>query len=284
MIAISIMAAVTLLTQQSIRSGILAKTKVDGAIEEETKIQDAIRLMQKDISLAFHFIDYNSRMNFEIQSGGQQPTAATTGQAAFGGQNMNQFQPAGGITPSSTTANPSEQLPPLSQFRGDAEQIYFTTLNNRRSVENAKEADVASVGYFLKNCQRPSQKDRSTTQSLGGRCLWRKIHAYLPEDPTLGGTDSVIIENVETLKFRFFGPNQTEWMSRWNSGLNGEDFSKGKFPLAVEIQMTVLMPNSAKDKSKPRKISKTVIAPIRFPNNEVNAQQPQQQGPRDVKF
>lgn len=278
-IAISIMAVLSLFTQQSIQSALRSRNKLEQQMHEESQVLSALRLIQTDISMAFHFRDINIELTQQKQNDQQ-----------LNGQNnqANQITPPP-IDPSNQTVKKANAIY-ITQFQGKTNEIYLSTISHYRAARDSKESDYAVVGYYLKPCKSGSESKTQPTQ-----CLWRKINFYPDLDITRGGIESVVIEDVENIKFRYLGDKQRQLMDRWSSGPNGEDFSRGQFPIAVEVELRVKRkPLRSSVKNEPAKIPppivRKILVPIRFPNNPVAPNSPtpgtpgQEQTPEDIKI
>lgn len=266
MIALAILAALSLLTAQAIRSGIANKIMLQGDISRETTVTDALKIIRTDLSAAFHHRDIAVTMYNEIVA---PPTAPQ--------DDANQGQP--GQTDQTGQVNPQDPPPPppaapnqatqplgtprptpvpLTAFVGDAESVHFTTVSHSRTVKDAKESDQAKVGYFVKPCNSHRDKKPRAT-----RCLFRSESTILDTEITTPGPSSLLVEDVEEFALRYLGPDKDDYVEAWNSQGNGDESMKDNFPYAVEVTLTVH--NKADKKEKP--FSQTILVPIVFPNN-----------------
>ena len=74
----------------------------------------------------------------------------------------------------------------------------------------------------------------------------------------------VLLENISEFKLRYIGKEKEDWVSTWQTDEGGDTATKGKFPTAVEISMTIKRETGKKKKE----YSMQVVSQIRFPNNE----------------
>ncbi len=235
-IAISIFAVMSAFVATSIQSGIKAKRKVQTTIDEVSRMRDSLKLVERDLNLAYHHLDWEKEFLDKVKKGSSQTPGA---------------QPQFTVPPEVQRADPT------TQFVGAEDKMSFVTMNNARFQTNKKMADFVEVGYELKNC---SSADGKTNSS----CLWRRQSGAVDLDVTKGGDSLVLLENVTELKFRFLGEGKQDWVSDWNSSDQATDASmKGRYPLAVEISISTEKPDSK------RKNSMQIVANIRFPNNPV---------------
>ena len=225
MIAIFILAVLSVLTAQSIQSSLRNKVKIQRDIERESVVRDALRVVQRDINLAFHYQDLTYEMlkaiDQERASGGAPaPTPAPGGFA----------QPP--PPPIPTIGDPNQKQRPvpkiLTHFLGETESLHFTTLSHVRTAKDAKESDQAEVGYFLKPC-----KSR-VNPKWSSNCLWRRTSPLIDEKVNEGGAEIVLLENVEEFKLKYFGPDREEWVEVWKTDDTGDAISKGRFPTPLK--------------------------------------------------
>ncbi len=237
MITISILATLTILTAQSISQAIKAKIKLQDQIDDVSRMRDAVRLIERDINLAYHYRDLEKEMADLLQK-------------KNGAGNNNNNNNNSGFVPN-TSANPSTPEPgrevprrdPETFLVGAEDSLNFATMNNARAVRNTRQADFVEVGYSVKDCKN-LREDKSS------KCLWRRSSPYVDLDVTKGGDEVVLLENVTEFKLRYMGKGKQDWVSAWRTDAQGDGSSKGKFPLAVEVSLTV----EKKDKGRSKKI------------------------------
>lgn len=260
MIAIMIMAFLSLFTVQAIQNALKAKTKVQKEIDKTSTLRDALRIIERDINMAFNYRDINIQL-YNMAQKERQKKAQTQNNTVQNQAPVNTVvQP-----PQGASADPekyklkTEKV--LTHFLGQSDSIDFTTLSNIRMAEDSKISSQAEVGYKLKSCRRRS------TQEQSSQCLWRRVSNFIHEDITKEGEETVLLENITEFKLRYLGPGkQEEWVDQWMTNEQGDDTTRGVFPYAVEITLEVkdTDPN-AKDKS----LRMTSVAAIRNPNNPV---------------
>lgn len=248
MITITILGTLTVLTAQAISQAIRAKVKLQDQIDDVSRLRDATRLIERDINLAYHYRDIEKELEQILKKK----------------NNPNQQTPPGPPTPlpPENTQDPASrrEVPrrdPETHFVGNGESMDFVTLNNARTVRNSRQADFIEVGYSLKDCKN-LRDDKASS-----KCLWRRSSPYVDLDVTKGGNEVVLLENVSEFKIRYMGKGKQDWVSDWRTDAQGDGATKGKFPQAVEVSLTV----EKKEKGKSKKYSMQVIVPIHFPNN-----------------
>lgn len=239
MIAITILATLTVFTAQSIQSALQTSRKYREQIDEASELRDVLRIMENDINLAFHYRDIHKEISDELKKSSPEE-----------GQNA---PPPGG-----------QERPNLTEFQGEKDALHFTTLANVRTLMDAKESDQAEVGYYLKSCKAGPNSQGSSN------CLWRRLSHVIDDKVNEDGRAIVLLKNVQSFKLRYIGQKTEEeeepqWLDRWMSGVSGDARTKDKFPSAVEIEIVVN--RKVGQKTVPQSMSS--IAAIRFPNNKV---------------
>jgi prepilin-type N-terminal cleavage/methylation domain-containing protein len=270
MIALIILSGLSVLIGQSVRSGLDSKKRIQRQIDDESAVRDTVRLMASDIAAAYHHRDLAIKLYNQVIEARKRK--------ASGQADPNSTPPPGGVAPVPTplpTANPNLPPDPLanatpfpspkprSQFIGETDRVAFTVSNHVRRFVDAKESDLAEIGYSIRSCgaEEGVEGRRKSQGSYRTTCLVRRESSLVDEDPTTGGTETILLLYVSEFKLRYIARDRTEPLETWNSRQGDE--TSGRFPDAVEIQLTV------HDKEDPnsRQIKMNYVAPIRFPNN-----------------
>jgi len=252
-VALVILAGLSILTAQAIRSGVENRDQVSGELSREAKVSDALNIIRNDVSLAFHHRDITIRMLNELMK-----TPAPVMDA-----NGNLIPPppckdeAGNVIACPT---PRPTPPLVTDFQGDATSMHFTSLANIRVIKDAKESSQAKIGYFLKTCKSISPK---TSQPVSSNCLVRSVAPWFDEDVTKGGTETVLLENVLEFTLRYMAVGSDDLLESWKSKEGSDKLTKDKFPFAVEVTISAQDKNDPKDK----RVTTSALIPIRFPNN-----------------
>lgn len=274
-IAMSIMAFLTVMVSQSMRRSTDFKTKIQKNIDQRSAINSAMRIIERDINLAFHYQDINTEVLKEIEKkkksasgGGRKP-----GPDGKLGTADDIIDPAGGGGAIYQNFKIRE-IPVHTVFVGAKESIHFTNLNNITVQPGEKVSDQQEVGYFVKNCKSLVNPEVST------KCLWRRTSPFIDDKVEEGGTETVLIENVKKFELRYFGKEKEDWVDTWDSSPdNNDDTLKNKFPSAVEVTLTI--------EQNKKEVSAIRVVALRFPNNIEPAGAPKQQmgqGPSEVDF
>ncbi|MES3036328.1 MAG: type II secretion system protein GspJ [Bdellovibrionota bacterium] len=251
LISLAIMSTLGLLAAQAIRQSITQKKKIQTQLDEISPVRDGLRLMERDINLAYHHQDWEKELEdlIEKKPAGTTPTTFTP--------------PVPGAPPPTTVFPPRdvERIDPTTTFVGAEGEIHFVTFNNARLMRNQKQADFVEVGYFLRECKpRVASAERSLS-----KCLWRRTSAIADEDVTKGGDEVVLLENVTEFKMRYLGAPKQDWVDKWRTDKESpEEVMKNRFPSAVEISLTVQNTGS---NPPGKKYSMQIVASLHFPNN-----------------
>lgn len=251
MVALAILAVLSLLTTQAIRTGISNKTLVSNEIDREARLNDALRIMRSDIAQAFHYQDIHCKLNNAV-SATPTPSSQQQGQGGFIG---NAPPAAWGAQPEAT---PKPCPPNYTGFIGNPDSLYFTSLSNVRTIRDEQTSDQAKIGYFVKSCRIPSPRGTTTSQ-----CLYRSSSPILDEELDKPGPATLLLEHVTEFKLRYLGPEHQDYVDTWRTGKDGNEVTRDKFPYAVEITLTIQDKNDPKD----RPATQTILAPIGFENN-----------------
>lgn len=291
LVAMVILAFLALFTSQSIQRAIRAKAKVQTQADKSATLRDALKVMERDINMAFNYRDvaiqvFNLAQQERRKSQSQKqadPCAPYKDTNAYEDcKKKNQPDPGGaGIGTSGGTpppqATPDENELKLKtdpyqsffKFWGERDNINFSSLSNIRMTEDAQMDTQAEIGYFLKACRRRS------TQEQSSQCLWRRVSSIIDKDIDKDGEETVLLENVEKFELKYLGPGKDEdWVDQWLTGEKGDDKTRNNFPLAVEITLGVRDPNKENDKL----LVMTTVAAIRNPNNPTPGEAPNPSG------
>jgi prepilin-type N-terminal cleavage/methylation domain-containing protein len=259
-IAITILAFISMFTVQAIQTAFRTKAKVQGDIDKTATLRDALRIIERDINMAYNYHDsyielYNMTQKLR-QKNAQTPNANNQ----LGNQNTAFGQPP--ASNAATDPTKYKLLPEkiYTQFIGEAESLDLTTISNVRMMEDSPISSQAEVGYRLKPCRKRS------TQQNSSNCLWRRVANYLHDDITRDGQETVLLENVTKFKLRYLGPGRAdgEWVDSWITTERGDDLTKNHFPWAVEVTLEV---KDSSDKVKDKALRMTMVAALRNPNN-----------------
>jgi prepilin-type N-terminal cleavage/methylation domain-containing protein len=261
MIAMAILAVISILSAQTMKAGITDRQAIADQISSSSKVADAMRIIRNDVNAAYHYRD----IFITIGNNAAKPAATATPPPGGGGGIANGSATGGGAPPppAEPAATPRPTPPEVTGFIGESESMYFTTLSNERTIQDSPVSDQAKIGYYLKSC-----RSRSGNKTVESQCLYRSMTPYLDEEIDKPGDETVLLDHVSEFKLRYVGPGREtstdlEYVDTWKTGKAGDDITKDKFPYAVEVTLV------AEDKNDPRakKVTASALIPIRFPNN-----------------
>jgi prepilin-type N-terminal cleavage/methylation domain-containing protein len=271
LIVLTIMSVLTLLSTQNIQQAIKAKLKLQVQIDDFSQVRDSLKVIERDINLAFHYTDLELEMRELLKkkrqelckpaAGASQPPPPAPGSPAPPPMPCyNAQDPTDPLN--ATTENRSD---PVTHFIGKDNEIYFATQNASRLSEGIKQADFVKVAYLLQTCRKPGGDGSGASKN----CLVRRTASVVEGDITKGGENIVLLEDVSEFKLRYFGKGKQDWVSDWNSK-QGDSVTKNRFPDSVEINLTI---GRGKEGETKKKISMQMVVPIRFPNNQAQDRQ-----------
>jgi prepilin-type N-terminal cleavage/methylation domain-containing protein len=253
-ITLMIMAVLTTMAARTIQQAFRAKAKIQDQIDLVGQVKDALRFMEHDVNLAYHYLDLQVEEAEELKKAQARAKASATPTA----------NPIPTSTPTSPAQNPN-RVDPTTHFIGKEDAMHFVTMNSVRFVKDSPQADFGEVSYFLDSC-----KYRSDKRFEDGKCLFRRFSPIVDKDPTKGGSITQLLPDVTEFTLKFYSRVQKDWRSDWNSKEDGGDANtKGRYPEAVEVNLTVEPPmKDPKKEKKKKKISLQMLMPIHFPNNK----------------
>lgn len=266
MIVLVIMASLTIMSTRSIQQAIKSKEKIQAQVYDSSQVRDALRVLERDINLAFHYPDYEKEIveltkkkRVELS---RKASATTT--TTIAGQPPAAPPPIAGIYNPNDPTDPlnrknENKVNPTTHWIGKDSELYFATLNSSRIREGQRQADFVKVAYLLKSCRSLSGPTGNAGTS---NCLIRRTSPIVEGDITIGGDNAVLLQNVTEFKLRYFGKGKQDWVSQWDSKL-GDAVTKNRFPDAVEVSLTV----EKESLGGKKKFSMQLVVPIRFSNN-----------------
>ncbi len=90
---------------------------------------------------------------------------------------------------------------------GDRDTLTFSSLSHERLYENALESDQSTIQYrVVEDPKVPGQLN-----------LVRREKLVFDDEPSKGGVEDVLCENVQGLVFRYWDPVKLEWVEDWNT-------------------------------------------------------------------
>ena len=278
-IAITILATLTVFSSSSIQQALRSRLKIQEQIDDMSRVRDALKIMERDIQLAFHYQDIELEFNQAVR---KQGSSSSSSGAPTGNNSSGSSASSSGSSSTSSSGvsydpfseikdiskDPS-RINPVTDFIGTEEAFDFVTLNSSLIMETQKQAEFVEVGYKISNCTKPGGEGFSVP------CLIRRTGPYVDTDVKKGGQETVLLENVTEFKLRYIGKGKQDWVNAWNSKGGSDGGTVGKFPEMVEISLTV----EKEENRRKKKISMQIVAAIRNPNNENKASSSSSGGP-----
>lgn len=239
-IAVALLAVIATLTATNIQRSIQVKAKIEKDISQYAEVRDALNIITSDVNKAFHWTDINElvkiKANNDAKVAKKPVPFPEVGQASEDGRD--------GPIP----------LDKLTQFIGKKDSLYFTSLSNVRVMRGSPVSDQAKVAYFLKGVK--SLRTGEQTEALV-----RAISPYLDGENEEPGRETVLVEDVTDLEFKFLGEeDEEEWFDEWSGDRRSDTKFFNKFPVAVEITLET-------ERNK-RKVRLSTVAMVFMPNNE----------------
>lgn len=243
-ITLVILTAMILLISRSLQQTILFKKTLQLQLDDTSRIQEVIRVLEGDIQMAFHYTDYFKTIDEMILKKNQAEKKTPTPQTP---------------TPPPTPPEVLQAKPidPETHFVGDEKSMAFVTMNNSAFFSTEPQADFVTVGYSVKSCRSLNNDAESSN------CLWRRVSRHVGPDPTKGGEEVAILDNITEFKLRYRGLEKDDWITNWRSNSKSDTGTISRFPDAVEISLKL----EKKDQGKTRKYSFQYVIPLHFPNN-----------------
>ena len=236
LIAIMILATLSVLTAQSISRSIRDKARIQTNIDASSSLETVFKIMERDIQMTFNFRDIQYEVEKRTTSNRPNTQASPN-------------TPNTPNTPNAPPLGPSFSKRPIqtTQFIGNEEKIDFVTLLQGRGYDADLEGDLKEIGYYLEQCRTFANSKESSN------CLWRRISSFVDEDVERGGSARVLLENIKSLEFKFYDAKLKSWTQVWNSK------TQNAFPEAIDV---ILEANPNK-----RLVKLQSVIPIRHPNN-----------------
>jgi general secretion pathway protein J len=91
-------------------------------------------------------------------------------------------------------------------FKGQQDQVLFSTMSHVRLVQDVKESDQAVVEYLV-------ERDPVS----GDEALFRREKARLDDEPDRGGRTDLVANHVKALSLRYWDVKRKEWVREWST-------------------------------------------------------------------
>jgi prepilin-type N-terminal cleavage/methylation domain-containing protein len=269
-VTLAIMATLTVMTARTIQQAVKSKAKIQEQIDNVTQVRDSLKLIERDLQLAFHAYDLEKETALLLMKEKKNKTNNPVPRATPDPDQM-EFPDAEevigtdqGQPQKNPYLNEENRMPPTTNFVGKDSEMNFVTTNTVRFTKNSPQSDIGEVGYFVDSCKIKTDKERFES----GKCLFRRFSPLPDKDVTRGGRKMQLLENVEKFELKYYSAKKKDWVTEWSSEPKGDDATKYRYPEAVEITLSIKIPPKPEDKNgKPRTIENQTVAPIHFPNN-----------------
>ncbi len=267
-ITLMIMAVLTLMAARTIQQAFRAKAKIQDQIDQVGQVKDTLRLVERDVNLAYHYQDLQKDLAEELVKA--QKGAKSSGTSTPTPTPAAAYDPyANSGAPGTQSGNPyfktENRINPVTHFVAKEGEIHFVTMNSVRLIKDSPQADFGEVSYFVDSC-----KNRPDKQFEVGKCLFRRFSPLVDKDVTKGGAATQLLPDITEFKVKYYSKVQKDWRNDWNSKDDaGDANTKGRYPEAIEVNLTVEPPmKDPKKEKKKKKISIQMVIPIHFPNNK----------------
>ena len=119
-------------------------------------------------------------------------------------------------------------------FKGEGDQLLFTTMAHVRLVQDAKESDQAVVEYLV-------ERDPVS----GEDALFRREKARLDDEPDRGGRKDLVATHVKALSLRYWDLKRKEWVREWSTR---SPERLNELPTRVRIELEVKLADGRTEK------------------------------------
>ncbi|MGH1469083.1 MAG: type II secretion system protein GspJ [Bdellovibrionales bacterium] len=271
LIAITLMSVLSITTTQMIRKSTVQTKKITSGIDNISQLRAAMNIVKKDVAKAINYRDLNLFLYSEAQeerakrydarvkkwvedyNKKKKPNTKVTFETLNETQKESMLKDLGPRP--KPVAKIVEKI--YTHFVADSNKLYFTSTSGVRFRSADKVSDLVEVGYFLRTCKSRKYKDYES------KCLWRSVSYNLDEDVTQGGTESVLIENVENAEFKYLSfqtedisKETADWVESWDSRTQGDKRTGGNFPAAISLSLEIKIPDKKDpDKSKAERLT-----------------------------
>jgi prepilin-type N-terminal cleavage/methylation domain-containing protein len=278
-IAISLMAVLSITTTQILRSTTTKTKKITSGLEELNRLRSVLSIMRTDFLKAINHRDiniflYNQAQKERVESYDKRLSAwivkINKNESRTPPLTLATMTPQDKTKAEKDLGKKPEPVPDrkeliVTQFIGDKEKVYFTTASGFRFRKENKISELMEIGYYIKSCKSRRYPEQEFD------CLWRAVSYNLDGEVTEDLEGSVLLENVEEFVLEYLGYSLTEgeveWLENWDSR-NAQDARFGeKFPQGVRLKLKAEFIKS-KDGKRKRSRSITGFFPIAFPNNQ----------------
>ncbi len=149
-----------------------------------------------------------------------------------------------------------------SRFKGDDKSMSFVTASHTRIYQQKKESIYAKVKYEL--IKQPFNSNLNKEQNdkladLHALIKTENTHAFELEEPKDAkyATEYLVLNNIKKFSIAYYKAGEKSSVKTWDSDAQE---TKGVFPEAIEIELTIQAPNG-------RMMDSKVLFKLETPNN-----------------
>jgi general secretion pathway protein J len=114
-------------------------------------------------------------------------------------------------------------------FKGQEDEILFTTMAHQRLWKDAKESDQAVVEYTV-------ERDPVS----GTEALFRRSKPRIDDEPDRGGRRDLVADHVTRLSLRYWDRRRKDWVRDWSTR---DSDRLNELPSRVRIELEVEQPD-----------------------------------------
>jgi len=118
-------------------------------------------------------------------------------------------------------------------FKGQEDEILFTTMSHVRLWRDAKESDQAVVEYTV---------DRDPV--TGKDALFRREKARIDDEQDRGGRTNLVADHVTRLSLRYWDRRRKDWVRDWSTR---DSERLNELPSRVRIELEVEQPDGRRE-------------------------------------
>jgi general secretion pathway protein J len=134
-------------------------------------------------------------------------------------------------------------------FKGEGDQLLFTTMSHVRLVQDAKESDQSVVEYLV-------ERDPVS----GEDALFRREKIRIDDEPDRGGRKDLVATNVKALSLRYWDLKRKEWVREWSTRTPEK---LNELPTRVRIELEVKLADGRTEKFTTQ-ARVAITAPLEF--------------------
>jgi|GEM_PF-2915477 len=112
---------------------------------------------------------------------------------------------------------------------GDAvDEIYFISSSHHRKSPEAREGEIAEIGYFF-----------DVDQIKGKKQLIKSVDSTVDSDIKKGGTLMFLTDQLKSLNIKYYKKDTKEWLDEWNTEPQQQASQQQQLPDEIQIELSV---------------------------------------------